>query len=527
MADGGERGRSIASARAVRVGWTVLAAAPGLACVLAGGRGAGLAFAATALLAGAAAGAPDLATRLGRRRVHAAPPAPQDASIADAPSSGVLTRDAFVRRVEDDVAGGRVGCGVLGVFHFADVDRLATFDSAAADRALRAFEVRLRGAVDASCPVARLRHGGFAAWLPLGGEGAGAADGGEARLQAIAYVLSQPFGADGPALTPTVSTAAAAYPQDGRDAAELLRCADALLAAGGAAGGEVATVSSQTTAAARDRFSLIQELRGAMARDELHLQFQPVVDAVAGRVAGAEALLRWTSAGRGAVPPAAFIPLLEEGGLIDEVGLWILNAACRQLGAWSGGPLAAVKVAVNVSARQFRDPQLPKLIARTLELHRVAPERLEVELTETAAMEDEARTRRLLVELHELGVSVAIDDFGSGWSSISYLKNLPFSKLKIDREFVTELDLRPDSRAICRSMIELGRGLGMTVLAEGMERREEVDVLRAMGCRLFQGYWFSRPLDAPAFEAKVRDPSWLAALQPPPPAASPLRVVGA
>ena len=149
-------------------------------------------------------------------------------------------------------------------------------------------------------------------------------------------------------------------------------------------------------------------------------------------------------------------------------------------------------------------------------------------------MEDEARTRRLLTELHDLGVSVAIDDFGSGWSSISYLKNLPFSKLKIDREFVTEVDLRADSRAICRSMIELGRGLGMTVLAEGMERREEVDVLRAMGCRLFQGYWFSRPLDPEAFARKVRDPAWLAELgaraQPsasraaPPPA---LRAVGA
>ena len=237
-----------------------------------------------------------------------------------------------------------------------------------------------------------------------------------------------------------------------------------------------------------------------------------MIDAAANRVAAAEALLRWTSPDRGAVPPAAFIPLLEESGLIDEVGLWILNTACRQLGAWTTGPLAHVKVAVNVSARQFRDPQLPRLIARTLALHRVSPSRLEVELTETAAMEDEDRTRRLLHELHDLGVSVAIDDFGSGWSSISYLKNLPFSKLKIDREFVTEVDRRPDSRAICRSMVELGHGLGMTVLAEGMERREEVDALLDLGCDLFQGYWFSRPLDADAFAERVRDPRWLEAL---------------
>ena len=440
-------------ARAARAGWTVLAAAPGLLSAFLGGRSAWLAAGATALLAGAAAlrPRPD-----GRRRTSPGPRPP-------AAAAGVLTREAFLERVEADVAGGAVEFGLLGVFRLADADRLTAFDAASGALALHRLEARLREAVDAASPVARLRHGGFAVWIPSADD----ADGGEARLQAVARALSAP-GGDHP--TPAVSAAAVAYPRDGRDAAALLRCADALLAGRGASAGEVATASSPAAVAARERFSLTQELRGAVRRDELHLQFQPVVDAIDGRVAGAEALLRWTSGARGPVAPDAFVPLLEDSGLIDEVGLWTLDAACRQLGVWKEGALAGVRVAVNVSAHQFRDPGLPRLIAHTLERHGVAPSRLEVELTETAALEDEARTRRLMDELHELGVGVALDDFGSGWSSMRYLKNLPVSKLKIDREFVTEVDRRPDSRAICRSLVELGRGLGMTVLAEGVER---------------------------------------------------------
>ena len=517
LAEADRSGAKVARARLARAGWAAAAAAPGLACAFAGGRAAWLA--AAAALGIAAAAALSAAPLPGFRRTRGAP---TSASGVDAPRSGVLARDAFMRRVADDVAGGAIACGVLGVFHIADAEALATFDAPAADRLMRACELRLRRVVEGASAVARLRHGGFAVWLPAVDD----ADGGVARLQAVADVLSQPLGEDGPPLGPSVTTAAALYPRDGCDAAELLRCAGALLAATGAttgasggAAGAVATVASPVTAAARDRFSLHAELRGAMARDELRLQFQPVVDVAARRVTGAEALLRWTSAARGPVPPAAFVPLLEESGLIEAVGLWVLDAACAQLGAWSAGPLAGVTVAVNVSARQFRDGRLPRLVAERLERHGVAPARLELELTETAAVDDEARTRRLIGELHELGVGVASDDFGSGWSSISHLKSRPFSKLKIDREFVTKVDARPDSRAICRSVIELGRGLGMTVLAEGVERREEVEVLLALGCSLFQGYWFSRPLDVAAFARRAADPSWLADLSPPGPAA--------
>ena len=172
-------------------------------------------------------------------------------------------------------------------------------------------------------------------------------------------------------------------------------------------------------------------------------------------------------------------------------------------------------MAVNLSARQFHDPTLNNMILRTLERHRLEPDALELELTETATMEDAKHTRQLFGELRALGVSVAIDDFGTGYSSLSYLKNLPFSKLKIDREFVTEVHQRRDSHAICTALVELARGLDILVLAEGVETREEADTLRALGCSMFQGFFFARPLAADDFAKTVTDPDWLEVLGSP------------
>ena len=223
---------------------------------------------------------------------------------------------------------------------------------------------------------------------------------------------------------------------------------------------------------------------------------------------GAEALLRWRHPELGMVSPARFIPVLEQSGMMEDVGLWVLNAACRQARAWEDQGLSGLKLAVNLSARQCRDPGLAKVIVRTLERHSLKPESLELELTETAAMEDSDRTRALLGELRHAGIGVAIDDFGAGYSSLSYLKNLPFSKLKIDREFVDRVDQRRDSQAICAALVELSRRLGITVLAEGVERREEVDALQTLGCGMFQGYFFSPPLAAAAFAAKAKEGAW-------------------
>jgi EAL domain-containing protein (putative c-di-GMP-specific phosphodiesterase class I) len=197
---------------------------------------------------------------------------------------------------------------------------------------------------------------------------------------------------------------------------------------------------------------------------------------------------------------------------MNEIGLWVLNAACREAGGWREQGLKDLKMAVNLSARQLQDPELSSIIVRTLERHGLAAQNLELELTETAAMEDSARTRELFHQLRGLGVGVAIDDFGSGYSSLSYVKNLPFSKLKIDREFVMAVDERRDSRAICAALVELARGLDITVLAEGVESGGEVDTLRELGCSMFQGFFFGRPITASSFLDTVTDPRWLARL---------------
>lgn len=425
------------------------------------------------------------------------------------PVTGLPTREPFLAALDGDLKTHDRAI-VLGVVRFGDYDRLAAFDQAAADKALGAFAERLEGAVQADRPVAQVDRDCFAIWF----REVEAPHMAAGELQALGYVLAQELGES--RLSPDVDLGAAIFPHDGEDPATLLtRAFAALPKSGETSGGKLSFFSAQSQSAARERFSLEQDLRHAIAREQLSLHFQPVVDLDVGAVVGAEALLRWRHPELGLVSPAEFIPILEQSGLIDEVGVWVLNAACREARAWEEVGLLGMKMAVNLSARQFRDPALNTIIIRTLERHRLAPGALEVELTETAAMEDAVRTRQTVEELRDLGISVAIDDFGAGYSSLSYLKNLPFSKLKIDREFVTNVDQRRDSQAICRALVELARGLDIRVLAEGTETREEVETLRGLGCSMFQGYFFARPMTGEDFIKTVRDPEWLSLLSSP------------
>ncbi|WP_374576202.1 putative bifunctional diguanylate cyclase/phosphodiesterase [Phenylobacterium sp.] len=425
--------------------------------------------------------------------------------------SRLPTREPFFAEVADDMAAG-VGQIVMGVIRFIDYDRLAAFDQAAADRALAAFSQRLETAVARSRPLAQVDRDCFAVWF----RGVASPETAAGELQAMAYVLQQELGGGELKITPHVGLGAAVYPRDGGEPHTLLtRAIAALPKAERATSGKLAFFSAQSTEEAKQRFALEQDLRQAIRRDQFLLHFQPVVDLAARRVVGAEALLRWRHPELGLVPPAHFIPVLEQSSMMDEVGLWVLNTACREARAWQDQGLEDLKMAVNLSARQFHDPALNAMILRTLERHGLPPQALELELTETAAMEDAERTRELFGDLRSLGVSVAIDDFGAGYSSLSYLKNLPFTKLKIDREFVTQIDQRADSRAICKALVELGRGLDIAVLAEGVETRDEVETLRNLGCSMFQGYFFSRPLAADEFVQLVNDPDWLTLLASP------------
>jgi EAL domain-containing protein (putative c-di-GMP-specific phosphodiesterase class I) len=299
------------------------------------------------------------------------------------------------------------------------------------------------------------------------------------------------------------------YPHDAQTPAALLACAVAALSNGeGPQTGALAFFSSDSSEEARRRYLMEQGLRQAAARDEFTLHFQPVIDVAQGRAVGAEALIRWRHAELGVVSPAEFVPLLEQSGLIEKVGLWVVHTACREARAWRQRGLADLKVAVNLSARQFRDPALTASIVRSLDRHRLTPDDLEIELTETAAMQDSTHTRQALEQLRALGVGVAIDDFGAGYSSLSYLKNLPFTKLKIDREFVANVHRRTDSRAICSALIALARGLDIEVLAEGAEQQAEVETLIDLGCTLFQGYYFAKPMTSAQFVATLSDPAW-------------------
>lgn len=427
------------------------------------------------------------------------------------PITALPTREPFLAQMAEDVRRPAKPT-MLGVIRFADYDRLAAFDQTAADRALEAFARRLEDAVETSRPLAQVDRDCFAIWF-RGVEGAQVAAG---ELQAVAYVLGQELTDRDLKIAPEVGLGAAIYPHDGEDPAGLLtRALAALPKAGQPGSGKVTFFSAQSAAAARERFSVEQGLRQAIGREQLSLCYQPVVDLALGRVIGAEALLRWSHPELGSVPPSEFIPILEESGLMEEVGVWVLNTACREARAWEDQGLGGLKMAVNLSARQLHDPGLDAIIVRTLERHRLAPQRLELELTETATMQDAARTRQLFGDLLAMGVSVAIDDFGAGYSSLSYLKNLPFSKLKIDREFVEGVDGRPDSQAICRALVELCRGLGIAVLAEGVETREEVETLCELGCSIFQGFYFAKPLPAAEFVRTVTDPAWLAQLSTP------------
>jgi predicted signal transduction protein with EAL and GGDEF domain len=397
---------------------------------------------------------------------------------------------------------------LLAVVRMGDFDRLAAFDRRAADLAVAGLGERLQAAIRKSAWSSQIERDGFAVWLPSNGVADPVGE-----LRAISYVLGQDLRLSDRTITPDVRVGCASFPRDGADAATLLACAVAALPqTGGAATTPVNVFTPVAADAARRNFLIEQGLRQAIAEEQLFLMYQPVVDLRERRVTGAEALLRWTHPELGAVSPTEFIPILEQSGLIDEVGSWVLNAACREARAWRRGGLADLTMAVNVSARQFRSESLPLTVVRTLERNGLTPADLEVELTETAAMENSARTREILTQFQALGIGVAIDDFGAGFSSLSYLKNLPFSKLKIDREFVVDVHERKDSQAICSTLIALSRGLHIQLLAEGVERREEVEALMALGCTTFQGFFFARPQLSGDFVRTVTDRAWLDSL---------------
>ena len=243
---------------------------------------------------------------------------------------------------------------------------------------------------------------------------------------------------------------------------------------------------------ARDTDALAHELRNALRNDEFELYYQPIMDVANNCPVGAEALIRWHNPARGFVAPAVFIPLAEASGLFDPIGHWVLQMACQQAANWD----PSLCVSINMGARQFQSEDLTWHVSEAISAAGIRPDQLEIELTEVIAFAEHHHTKSTLTALRDIGVQIAIDDFGTGHADMGQLRSLPLTRLKIDREFVTDVHCTPGSQAICDALLALGAGLGLEVVAEGTERAEEVEFLSRRGCSLFQGYYFARPVPA-------------------------------
>ena len=316
----------------------------------------------------------------------------------------------------------------------------------------------------------------------------------------IMNALAEPFAIDGYELFATVSIGIAVYPSDGDDARMLLRNADSAMYQAKLKGKNTFEFYTESlTQASMERMNMEAKLRRAIEQMELTLHYQPKVDTQSGRLAGAEALLRWNTSGLGSVPPTRFIRLAEETGLIIPIGEWVLREACRQIQAWEAVGLPPVTVAVNVSAVQFQHSDLTKLVSDLLEESGLRPQCLELEITESAIVADVPRAKLMLQKLSDLGIRLSIDDFGTGYSSLGQLRWLPLDALKIDRAFVKDLPENQDDSAITSAIIAMAHRLGVRVVAEGVETEAQLAFLKEHGCDEAQGYLFGQAVPAPEF----------------------------
>jgi predicted signal transduction protein with EAL and GGDEF domain len=304
----------------------------------------------------------------------------------------------------------------------------------------------------------------------------------------IVDAVVQPYEIDGYQIRSSVSIGIAVGPRDGDDVDELLMAADLALYAVKADGrGAYKFYNRAMNSDLNDRRELEINLRDAIERNELELHYQPVIDLNRNVITGFEALARWSHPTRGLVPPAIFIPVAEDSGLIVPIGEWALKEACRQAAQWPNG----LRIAVNLSPVQILSPNLPEIVRQALLDSGLEPQRLEIEITERIIMEDTERTLSNLRRLKELGVRIAMDDFGTGYSSLSYLRRFPFDKIKIDRTFVSDLAEGTEHVVIVQAVVSIARALGLTTTAEGVEIGFQRDYLKALGYDEAQGFLFS------------------------------------
>jgi diguanylate cyclase (GGDEF)-like protein len=389
---------------------------------------------------------------------------------------------------------------VLDIDHFKNINE--TVGPQLGDELLKAVADRLVSQLRQVDTFARLSGDEFALVAAELGQVEDAA-----RLaQRIHDILAAPFSVGGHEVFVSTSAGISVHPIDGREADVLLTNAEVAMHRAKEAGGATYRYfTSDMNARAGERLSLETDLRRALERDQFVLEYQPLLDVRTSTVAGVESLIRWRHPERGLVPPAGFIPILEETGLITQVGAWVLRTACQQLSRWRAQGVDPGRMLVNLSGRQFSDGDLVDIVGLALSEADIDPDGLELEITENVIMSDTESTFRTINALDRLGIRLAVDDFGTGYSSLAYLKKLPVSVLKIDRSFVGDMSESIDSAVIVRSTIELAHNLGLNVVAEGVETEEIFDMLTEMGCDVAQGFLFSRPLPADTCAAWIAD----------------------
>jgi diguanylate cyclase (GGDEF)-like protein/PAS domain S-box-containing protein len=401
--------------------------------------------------------------------------------------------------------------GSEGALLFVDIDRFKSvnegFGHAVGDALLRAVGQRLAALLDDGDTVARQSGDEFLVVLVSLNAGTDA----YATARAVLDAIAQPFAIGSVEVLVRASVGLAVFPQDGDDADALIVHADAAMARAKAQGGNLAQFfTSGMSEEAKVRFDLETGLRAALGRAEFSLVYQPKADIATGEIIGCEALIRWNHPTMGVVPPARFIPLAEETGLIVPIGDWVLRTACAQAQAWRARGLPEVVVSVNLSVRQFLQPDVEGWVLDALRVSGLPPELLELELTESLIAQDSDRVVATVDGLKAAGVRISIDDFGTGYSSLSYLSRFHVDTLKIDQSFVRNMLVDPADATIVRAVISLARALKMTAIAEGVETIEHLHFLRENRCDAIQGYYFSRPVAPEDFALMLRDRKRLA-----------------
>ncbi|MFI4890088.1 MAG: putative bifunctional diguanylate cyclase/phosphodiesterase [Steroidobacterales bacterium] len=386
-----------------------------------------------------------------------------------------------------------------------DLDRFKLINDSmghgAGDQLLQEVARRLTSVVRNIDTVARIGGDEFVIVLSPPANAADAEDVARRALE----TMQPPVEIGGISIHASPSIGIAYFPADATTVQSLIAHADAAMYAAKQVGrNKVQSYAPGMNAGTQEKVRLESELHTALAMQQFELHFQPKIDIRTGAVNSAEALVRWRHPQRGLIPPANFIPLAEECGLIGRIGDWVVREACRQGRAWQDDGLPRLRIAVNLSASQFRARYLVETIRSALADANFEPRSLEVEITESTVMSDPEESIRTLERLSEMGVLISVDDFGTGYSSMGYLRRLPIDKLKIDRSFINEITARADDASIVQAIVSLAHSLNLKVIAEGVETTAQLDFLKSIGCDQYQGYHFSQPLPAREFAALMR-----------------------